>query len=157
MTRSWALNREKECKSLDEYMGQRLCYLVTWSILDGGQEGPFKYMNCCPSFPIILNIVAPLSPILTPFYPSFLPRLPLIDTPLSFLVFPSFHLVFPAFPSPVVLHRLLGSGESSGLLLACTIGEVGRRGFRRAPVNSNTSPHRCSPPILQIASGCRSH
>ena len=98
-------------------------------------------MNCCPSFPIILNIVAPFSPILTPFCPSFLPRLPLIDTPLSFLVFPSFHLVFPAFPSPVVLHRLLGSGESTGFLLAGTIGEVGGRGFRRAPVNSNINHH----------------
>ena len=27
---------------------------------------PFKYMNCCSPYPIILNIVAPLSPVLTP-------------------------------------------------------------------------------------------
>ena len=137
MTRLWAVDREEQYMSLEKYMGRGLCYLVTWSILDCGQEGPFKYMNCCPSFPIILNIVGPLSPILTPFYLSCPPRLPLFDTPLSFLFFPSFRFVFPAFPSPVVLHRLLGSGELAGILLACSMDKAGRRDFRRPPVNSN--------------------
>ena len=39
MKRVWAVDRKDAYKSWDEYMGQRLCYLVTWSLLDCGQEG----------------------------------------------------------------------------------------------------------------------
>ena len=118
-------------------MGQRLCYLVTWSISDCGQEEPFKYMSYCPSFPIILNIVAPLSPFLTPFYPSFLPHLPLIDTPLSFFGFSSFHSSSPLSPHLMSFTDCLAPEKVAGFLLASSMSEEGRSSFRRAPVNSN--------------------
>ena len=53
-------------------------------------------MNCCLPFPIILNIVAALSPVLTwLWFPLFFPLLPLIGTPLI----PHWYPTYPSYIS----------------------------------------------------------
>ena len=123
-----------------------------------GQRGPFKYMNCCLSFQIILNIVAssfilpqtisfatPLSPLHCPALPSWLPRFFQYDTPLS-------PLSYPVFPSTRFLHRVSDSGQSSGgLLVRSKLGKgKGKGHVWGAPVIFNTSPHRCSYSVLWL-------